>query len=647
MSKLDLKDKNLEPVIEKIFTEIYEDFIAVHGEKHKDRVKQLLENISEKVKKRDLYMDSLATANSQMGVVYGKSSKLSPILKHELFHVFNDSAIDSKDSLAYLPERYKDVFEKRGIITSKYESIQNERRERFKDDPEILEMVLTDYPSFREQFVLGDGEQEVEKWTEWFNTKTNIRDMNNNFWNWDNGFYTKSLSSKSFYDCYINLAEMVAKLFPKEKVLDMFMDNPSYRTEYTYKDLIEEFDEKYKGILSEEEEKEYVYPYLKVMMDTLEISDNARIDDTKARNAYQSCTNTLFKAYLQKMNSMTEFGKQDLQGIYVEIKDLQDNMMWNVDITKMRDLEYIHTLKQIQDKFKQMCLEIDSMQQDDEIVQMSDRVDYESNNHYQKVINGDNIARDIILATNDSKNEMCTINGFTTKVGENGIKGNLYESLRILFRDESFNLLFEEYQNENSSFLTDSSNGNKLVELYNKIKNANSENEFVNIYEQIYELYSKKMEESLITDENIDHELGKFSKEIIQLQQCALFDADSLIFHPKLEDIINSYNVKVQEYREFITNITESRILEEGEGSREHLWRLANMELQKLEKYVSSIENVRIEKGKDNFQRQSVSGRELGIQSLKEQEDTTEKDKVKNDISRQINRQNNKGEKND
>ena len=155
------------------------------------------------------------------------------------------------------------------------------------------------------------------------------------------------------------------------------------------------------------------------------------------------------------------------------------------------------------------------------------------------------------------------------------------------------------------------------------------------------------MEESLITDENIDHELGKFSKEIIQLQQCALFDADSLIFHPKLEDIINSYNVKVQEYREFITNITESRILEEGEGSREHLWRLANMELQKLEKYVSSIENVRIEKGKDNFQRQSVSGRELGIQSLKEQEDTTEKDKVKNDISRQINRQNNKGEKND
>lgn len=642
MSKLDLKDKNLEPVIEKIFTEIYEDFIAVHGEKHKDRVKQLLESISEKVKKRDLYMDSLATANSQMGVVYGKSSKLSPILKHELFHVFNDSAIDSNDSLAYLPERYKDVFEKRGIITFKYESVQNERRERFKDEPEILEMVLTDYPSFREQFVLGDGEQEVEKWTEWFNTKTNIRDMDNNFWNWDNGFYTKSLSSKSFYDCYINLAEMVAKLFPKEKVLDMFMDNPSYRTEYTYKDLIEEFDEKYKGILSDEEEKEYVYPYLKVMMDTLEISDNVRVDNNKARNAYQSCTNTLFKAYLQKMNSMTEFGKQDLQSIYAEIKDLQDNMMWNVDITKMRDFEYIHTLKQIQDKFKQMCLEIDSKQQDDEIVQMSDRIDYESNNQYQKVHNGDNIARDIILATNDSKNEMCTIKGFSTNVGDNGIKGNLYESLRILFRDESFNLLFEQYQNENISFLTDSSNGNKLVELYNKINNADSENEYFNIYGQIYELFSKKMEETLITDENIDHELGKFSKEIIQLQQCALFEQDSLTFHPKLEDIINRYNVKVQEYRDFITNITESRILEEGESSREHLWRLASMELQKLEKYVLSIE-----KGKDNFRRQSISGRVLGIQSLKEQEDTTEKDKVKNDIARQINRQNNKGEKND
>ena len=646
MSKLDLKDKNLDSDIVRIFTEIYEDFISVHGEKHKDRIKQLLENISSKVKKKDLYMDALASANSQMGVVYGKSSKLSPILKHELFHVFNDSAIDSKDSLAYMPERYKAIFEDKGIIRRQYDISQNERKERFKNAPEILEMVLTDYETFREQFVLGDGEQEVEKWTEWFNTKTNTRDMKNNFWNWGDGFYTKSVSSKSFYDCYINLAEIVSKLFPKDKILDMFMDNPSYRTEYTYKHLIDEFDEQYANSLSEEERKEYAYPYLKVMIDTLTINENARKDNSKAGSAYQSCTNTLFKAYLQKIYSITQFGKEELKSIYADIKDLQDSMMWNVDIEEMKDLEYIQTLTQIQGRFKQMCYEIDDKQQDAEITQMTEQIDYDSYNHYQKIMGAEDIARDILITPNDNKNETFAIDVFTTKVGSNGIKGNLYESLRVLFGDETFNLLFEEYQNEQISFLTDSSNGNKLVKLYNKINSANKESEYFSIYKEIYELYNKKMEERLITDENIDSELEKVSKEIIQLQQCALFNSENLRFHPDLENIIDNYSGKVQEYKEFITRITETRIKEEGEESKEHLWKLANIELDNLKKYVSSIEDTRSQIKKDSSKKQNISGQELGVQTVKEQEDTTEKDNVVSDISHQANKQKGKGEKN-
>jgi len=646
MSKLNIKDKNLAPEIKQTYKEIYEDFISVHGGKHKDRVKQLLENISAKVKKKDLYMDALASANSQMGVVYGKSSKLSPILKHELFHVFNDSAIDSKDSLAYMPERYKKIFEDKGIIRTQYEKVQNERKERFKDAPEILDMVLTDYETFREQFVLGDGDQEVEKWTEWFNTKTNTRDMKNNFCNWDNGFYTRSLSSKSFYDCYINLAEMVSKLFPEEKILDMFMDNPSYRTEYTYKHLIDEFDEKYGSILSEEEKEEYSFPYLKVMMDTLTISDNARKDNSKARNAYQSCTNTLFKAYLEKINSMTDFGKDELKSVFAEIKDLQDSMMWNVDITKMRELDYIQTLNQIQDRFKQMCLEINSKGQDEEITQLMEQIHYES--HYQKVNNGDDIARDIFLNVDDNNKENTfSIGKFTTKTGINGIKGNLYESLRILFGDEAFNLLFEEYQNEQISFLTNSSSGNKLVELYNKIKSADKESEYFSIYEEIYELYNKKIDERLVTDENINSELEKFSKEIIKMQQCALFNSESSKFHPNLENIIDNYNSKIQEYREFITRITEESVKEEeNDSSKEHLWKLANIEFGNLEKYISSIEATRSQIAEDSLKKQKISGQELGTQTIKEQEDTTEKDNVVNDISHQVNKQKGKEEKN-
>ena len=306
MEKIDFTNSNLQPEIETIFNEIYQDFISRYGEKHSERVKQLLTDISTKVVKIDIYEGPSADANYEIGVIYGKNKNLSAILKHELCHVFNNSYFDSKDEtcLVYFPDRYKEFLEEKGFLQEAYNKNQEKYKEKYKDQPKRLKYILKDYEQYKDKFTLGDGSQETEKWTEWFNTKINGRDMKNNFNYWGDGFYNKNFSSKSFYDYYINISEMVSKLVPEDKLIDMFMGTPEYDTDFSYKDMIEMFDETYTEALNDDEKKEYKYPYLKILSDTKVIEDNARSGDNIAMKAYQSCTETCFRAYLQKINSI-------------------------------------------------------------------------------------------------------------------------------------------------------------------------------------------------------------------------------------------------------------------------------------------------------------------------------------------------------
>ena len=56
-----------------------------------------------------------------------------------------------------------------------------------------------------------------------------------------------------------------------------------------------------------------------------------------------------------------------IKKIYGEIKDLQESMMWNLDISKMQELGYVQVLVQIQDRFKEMCISLDVDKQNEEI----------------------------------------------------------------------------------------------------------------------------------------------------------------------------------------------------------------------------------------------------------------------------------------
>ena len=619
MDKIDLKDKNLEPEIEKIFNEIYQDFITRYGAKHSERIKQLLVEISTNVRKVDSYEGAIASANRCKGVIYGKNQNLPAILKHELCHVFNDSYFDSKDEtcLTYFPDRYKIILEEKGLLQEEYKRQQEEYKERWKDQPERLKYLLVDYEEYRDGFTFGDGSQETEKWTEWFNTKINTRDMKNYFTYWEDGFYSKNISSHSFYDYYISISEMISKLIPEDKLIDMFMKTPEYTTDFSYKDLIDTFDNTYTEALSDEEEQNDKYPYLKILSDTKKIEDNARKDKSVAMEAYQNCTETCFRAYLQKINSIENYNEDVLKKVYDEIKDLQESMMWNVDVSKMGELGYVQVLMQIQDKFKEMCASLNVSKQNDEILNMAESIDYRDNSKFKMIENGEKIVQEVSLDKDEEKDNSAEIGKYTANVGARGIKGNLYESLKTLFGNEAFNLLFEQYQNENISSLTDSKNGNKLLELFNKIdrlednlQDENTQNEILDIYDEIYGLYNQKMNEQLVTDENVALYFERIASGIVNLEENGLFNSEDGKYPDSMELVIQNYKEKEREYEQFIRNATEKNIerkliedpseTQTNERRIKNMWEIPNEEIEKLKSYISQIENNREERIRTN-----------------------------------------------
>ena len=100
---------------------------------------------------------------------------------------------------------------------------------------------------------------------------------------------------------------MISCLIPKEKLLDMYLNHEGYETDYSYPQMMEEFDEKYAGSLDEQEQEVYKYPYLKLITDVIKISENARKNPKLALESLQSAMKTCFNAYLIKLDNIQEF----------------------------------------------------------------------------------------------------------------------------------------------------------------------------------------------------------------------------------------------------------------------------------------------------------------------------------------------------
>jgi hypothetical protein len=557
------KDSNINQKVYEILNEAYHEFKQMYGDKHSNHIKELLENITDKVSEADkYYFGPIAAANAQSGVTYTNSDKLSAVLKHEMWHVYNNSASDREKSLQYIPQRYMDKLEQNGYLKEVYNSKMEDYKERYKDEPERLETLLIDYEKFKNnKFDFEDCP--VEMWTEWFNCKTHTKDMNENFWDWGDGYFTKILSSASFYDSYINIASMISCIIPTEKLLEMYLQTGEYKTDYSYPEMLEEFDQKYENALDDEEKNKYQYPYLKILTDTKMISDNARKNPKVALETLQSCMKTCFNVYLQKLENTKDIDIVKAKEIYSEIKYMQENMVWNIDISKIKGFDYIQSLNNVQDKFKSMLQELDLKNPD--VKQMLENIDYTVDNPFRFIEDGEKISEKILSTQKENKNNLVSVNGnYKAAVGKNGIKDNVYSSLFTLIGEKKYNLLYEKFQDNN---LLDTDN-NILLDFHKQIEKATTDEEIIDIYDNIYELYNKKIDGNLKINENCESEFNRYSKEIVELQKNGLFDAENKRYIPKLEKIINTYNEKVQTYEKEIDRITENDIQKYIKGGK-------------------------------------------------------------------------------
>lgn len=593
MEKLSLKSSELEEIIIRIFNETYEDFVNKYGEKHKEYIKQMLENISDKVQKKEMFEGALASANVEMGIVYGKSDKLPAILKHELWHTFNESAFGTETSYATLPDRYKDFLDKAGIIRKEYEIKMKEYQEKWKDEPERLKYLLVDYDIFLKNYDLGDSE--IEKWTEWFNSRTNERDMVEHFVDLGNGFYMGGKSSSSFYDYYINLCDMICCIIPEDKLLDMHLNTEHHKTDYSFQKMISDFDDNYAMPLDENERERYGFPYLKILYNTRTIDENARKNDSVTLEAIQNCMGTCFKAYLCKMDNFKNPNESNLRSMYSEIKKMQKYMVWNVDIKKMEELPYIQEMLKIQGKFKRMCENL--AKENPEIEQMMKNIGYKEKNEFEKINNGDEIAKKL-FAKNDGNFEEKQYGEYTVKVNETGIKGNMYKNARIVFGDKIFNQLLKKCNTQED---------NEILKLYQMIESVDETDvkSIEQTYNYIYSLYENKMNSVLRTDENSSTDFKRCYNDIRQMQELALLRNRDGKYIGTFENVLNLYKQKIEEYGKYIDYATEVGISEDlektGHDSSSFRNKLATNKKSELDSYIFDINETQRDRVNGNL----------------------------------------------
>ena len=485
-----------------IFQKVFNDFIGCYGHKHSERIHERILTISRdgKVSKELTWYksDDCAHIWEGMGIFYSSTSKWPGAITHELWHVIGGESLDS------FPERYKDKME-----------------------------------NLQENCQFDCARNQREMWTEWFNSQTHRKDMKNNFFHWEDGFFTKSISTGSFYDCYLNIADMISCIIPREKLLEMYLDAEDYKTDYTYSEMLDEFDKTYTSALDESESDVYKYPYLKIIMDINEVSENVMERNYPvARQALQDCMKTCFNAYSIKLDNIREIDINKAKQIYSEIKYMQEQMMWNADISKMQNLDYIRAMERIQEKFRSILMGLNL--QTPEIENMLETIDYTESNPYTMVEDADKIVKKRDCVINEDNGQLINIGEYQANVGKNGVKYNLYKTLFYVLANRYYNLLFRNFQDADSC--------NILLEFYNKIESANDEKEIIEIYDEIYQLYAQKLKRTLKTDENIAYLFVAYGNEIVRLQKIALFDKKTKTYLPSLERIIDVYKKKVEEY---------------------------------------------------------------------------------------------------
>lgn len=88
------KDINIDKTVYQILNEAYHEFKQTYGEKHSGHIKELIESITDKVKIAPYYYSGvIASAHSEMGVVYTKSDIVHNSKREIIRNVFANSRL--------------------------------------------------------------------------------------------------------------------------------------------------------------------------------------------------------------------------------------------------------------------------------------------------------------------------------------------------------------------------------------------------------------------------------------------------------------------------------------------------------------------------------------------------------------------------
>ncbi len=548
-------------MVQRIVNEFYDEFIETYGEEYSNLIIAQLEKACSQVKEVKSFDGNIATAQKEMGIRYTKNSfmNFSAILKHEFWHVISYSARENGERPAttkHFPKRYKEAILKTNYPQLLYKRELEELRETFKHNPEYLKIALerNTYEHFTEIMNVSLVE-ENEKWTEWFANRTHKRDMKDYFLDFDDGFFMKRYSSGSSYSSFLFMADMLSVLVPEDKLFEMYVGEPNGdKPRFTYNDMLEELDATYEDALTQQEKEEYKYFYLKLLVDEKEIYTNSKSDKNKTRLYIQSSLATFLRAYLIKLNNIQKSGNIDfkqLQDIYSEIKFMQSQMLWNIDVEQMEGLEYIQELEKIQNKFIELSVVLKD--EHEETREMVDSIDYRQNNPYEISQIGKQSIDGILASEATGEERKIRIGKYILKTNKAGIKESLYATLKTVLGEEIYKYLLEEYKAEAIQ-----KNKDVFVAFY-MIENINSAEDVVKAYEYMYSLYAKTLAE-IPENENTYNLLSSNVRMIENLQNYTLFNSSTGKVINGLRNVRMIYERKFESFNGYINDVLEEKV---------------------------------------------------------------------------------------
>jgi len=488
--------------IKEILEEFYNEFVVMYDEKHSKRVKEKLTELNNKI----VYKPNEVSQNLAACAMFLKNKedisseeiwfrvlptdkKFKSVLKHEIWHILGG-------------------FE-RTDIPSKYVNIDTSKR-----------LV-----------------SENEKWTEWLSKSTHLNDMEFSVKKYKMGYFSINNTSNSGYDKLVNIADISSFLIGKEKILEAYLNLSTYKTDITFEDIIEEFDEKYQEALNSEEKEKYKYPYLKLLKESNRLYEIDIKNEKSKKNEELELVNSIYKtltnAYLIKLKDISKEENIDLEKLTTicnEIKSIEKYMPHHTLIKGEQRLECYKNLDEIKNSFIDLCNQIS--EKDNLNIEELEKVKREilEYNFFEKVDGIENVlTEDFIYTTILEKNDKD--------------KFNLYNTMKFVLGKDKEKMCYKNLIEKSDLYISTGRNlfkewGNSIIEISEINDEKEKDNKMNDLYFDMYKIYLDKLDKRYCRDIIKGINFNEFGDEKVNIKAILYANPKGL---GNVSDVISKY----------------------------------------------------------------------------------------------------------